>query len=224
MKALINQYSQTAKSKAFSVFAVSIMTVTLAGCGGAASDNGQVVTQVEMPTTLTSFYCPNEGVGEENCVLYNPANPYARTPINSMNPDTEIAYKWELNNETQSNLSRFYLWATAHARDAQGENQFYAAQSLHVLFDQEGSVLAKEQAKKGYRSLLDNFFGSVTFTGPANAQVSNLLRNWVADRLVNPASANLPQLYDTQSEALQAIDDWGYLYDAATTTISKKIN
>jgi hypothetical protein len=224
MKALINQHLYLAKSKASYMFAVSFIAVTLTGCGGAASDNGQIVTQVEMPTTFTSFYCPNEGVGEESCVLFNPANPYARTPINSMNPDTEIAYKWELNNQTQSDLSRFYLWATAHARDAQGENQFYTAQSLHTIFSNEGSTLARDQAKLAYRSLLDNFFGSVTFTGPANAQVSNLLRNWVADRLVNPSSAGLPQLYDSQSAALQAIDDWGYLYDANTTTISRKIN
>ena len=218
MKALINQYSQSAKSKACYAFAASFVVVALAGCGGAASDNGQVVNTVELPTgPLTYLYCPDIGVGEETCVLEDPANAYARSAINGTT-------KWDLATAAPSPLAKFYLWATAHVRDAQGENQFFAAESLHSVFSQEGSVLAQEQAKRGYRSLLDNFYGSVVFTGPVEAQTSNLLRNWVADRLVNPASAGLSQLYDSQSAALQAIDDWGYLYDANTTTISKKIN
>lgn len=218
MKALINQYSQTAKSKAFSVFAASFMAVTLAGCGGAASDNGQILNTVQLPTgPLTYLYCPDIGVGEETCVLDDPANAYARSAINGTT-------KWDLATAAPSPLAKFYLWATAHVRDAQGENQFYVAESLHHIVAQEGSGLAQDQAKRAYRALLDNFYGSVTFTGPVNAQISHFLRDWVADRLVQPESFGLPQLYDTQSAALQAIDDWGYLYDANTTTISKKIN
>ena len=69
--------------------------------------------------------------------------------------------------------------------------------------------------------MLDNFYGSVTFDGNQN---QFLLRNWTADRFVNPGNAGLSQLYATQSEALQALDEWGYLYDPNTATISKKTN
>ena len=218
MKTLINQYSQLVTSKTCYAVMASFLSLTLAGCGDAASDNGQVVNTVELPTdAFTSLYCPDEGVGEESCVLFNPVNPYARSAINGVT-------KWDLANEAPSSKSRFYLWATAHARDAQGENQFYAADSLHAIFRDEGSILARDQAKRAYRVVLDDFFGSVTFTGPVNAQTANLLRNWTADRFVSPGNAGLPQLYDSQSEALQALDEWGYLYDANTATISRKIN
>lgn len=217
MKKLINQYSQLVKSKACYSVAAALMAVSLAGCGGdTASDNGQIVNTVELPTdAFTYLYCPEVGVGEESCVLYDPVNPYARADIS----DTT---KWDLATDAPSSKSRFYLWATALVRNAQGENQFYTADSLHNIFNEEGSVLARDQAKKGYRAVLDNFYGSVTFTGPETAQVENLLRNWTADRLVNPSNAGLPQLYATQSEALQALDEWGYLYDANTATISKQ--
>lgn len=214
--------SHFAKSNSLRALAVSLMAVSLIGCGGDSGyDSGKVANYVEFPTTLTSFYCSEEGVGEENCVLFNPVNPYARAAVNSTNPETNTIYKWEFTNQAQSDVARFYLWATAHAQSASGENQFYTANSLHKIFSSDGNGLAQEQAKKAYRSLLDNFFGSETFA--ANGVDKYLLRNFVADALVQPANG-LNQLYGTQSAALQAIDDWGYIYDAATTTISKKIN
>ena len=222
MKQSVNQYSMLLKSSSSHAIAATFLAVFMTGCGGdSASDSGQVVNYVELPTTFTSFYCPDEGVGEENCVLYNPVNPYARAAVNATNPETNVVYKWELNDEPQSILSKFYLWATVHAVEPQGENQFYAAENLHRLFSQEGNVSVQEQAKKGYRSLLDNFFGSVTFTGPANNQVENLLRNWVGDRLVNPSRSGLPQLFDSQSLAIDALKEWGYAFEEGTGNISK---
>ena len=217
MKYLTSQYGQFAKPKLFQAVAVSLMTVSLVGCGGDSGvDSGEVVNYVEYPTDeFTSLYCPEIGVGEENCVLYDPVNPYVRASVTNTT-------KWDLADEAPSYKSKFYLWATALVRDPQGENQFYTADSLHNIYREEGSVLAQEQAKKGYRAVLDNFYGSVTFTGPESAQIENLLRNWTTDRLVNPVG--LPQLYDDQSLAIQALDDWGYVYDTDTMTISKKVD
>ena len=220
MKYLTNQNGHSARSKAFQVvLAVSLTAVFLVGCDGdSGADSGQVVNYVELPTDeFTSLYCEDIGVGEENCVLYDPVNPYANASV------TDIT-KWDLAADAPSFKSKFYLWATALVNNPQGENQFYTADSLHNIFREEGSVLAQEQAKKGYRSVLDNFYGSVTFTGPESAQTENLLRNWVADRLVNPTAIGLPQLYDDQSLAIQALDDWGYLYNSGTRTLSKKTN
>lgn len=215
MKYSTIQYCQLAKSKAFHTLAISLMAFSLAGCGGDSGvDSGEVVNYVELPTDeFTSLYCPEIGIGEETCVLYDPVNPYVRASV------TDIT-KWDLSDDAPSFKSKFYLWATALVRNPQGENQFYAADSLHNIYREEGSVLAQEQAKKGYRAVLDNFYGSVTYTGPVDAQTENLLRNWVTDRLVDPVG--LPQLYDDRSLAIQALDDWGYLYDAGTATISKK--
>jgi len=215
MKYSTIQYCQLAKSKAFHTLAISLMALSLAGCGGDSGvDSGEVVNYVELPTDeFTSLYCPEIGIGEETCVLYDPVNPYVRASV------TDIT-KWDLSDDAPSFKSKFYLWATALVRNPQGENQFYTADSLHNIYREEGSVLAQEQAKKGYRAVLDNFYGSVIYTGPVDAQTENLLRNWVTDRLVNPVG--LPQLYDDRSLAIQALDDWGYLYDAGTATISKK--
>lgn len=214
MKNITIQYGQLAKSKAFHAIAASLVAVSLVGCGGDSGvDSGEVVNYVELPTdAFTSLYCPEIGVGEETCALYDPVNPYVRASV------TDVT-KWDLADDAPSFKSKFYLWATALVRNPQGENQFYTADSLHNIYKEEGSTLAQEQAKKGYRAVLDNFYGSVTFTGPVNAQTENLLRDWVSDRLVNPVG--LPQLYDDQSLAIQALEDWGYSYDEATRMISK---
>jgi hypothetical protein len=214
--------SQLAKSKAFRALALSLVTASLIGCGGdSGQDSGQVANFVELPTTFTSFYCPDEGVGEENCVLYNPVNPYARASINSTNPQTDTIYKWEFNNQTQSDAARFYLWATAHAQSASGENQYYTANSLHKIFTNDGNTAAQEQAKRAYRSLLDNFFGSETFA--ANGVDKYLLRNFVGDALVQPGNG-INQLFADADAAKAALTSWGYVYDTATTTMSKITN
>ena len=73
---------------------------------------------------------------------------------------------------------------------------------------------------KAYRSVFDNFFGSVTFFGPFGAaQVSipfqlNLL---VADNLYRPAATGYARLFATQLEALAAIGEWGYTYIPCST-------
>ena len=129
MKYSTNQYCQFAKSKAFHAFAVSLMTVSLAGCGGDSGvDSGQVVNYVEHPTgEFTSLYCPEIGVGEETCVLYDPVNPYVRASVTNTT-------KWDLADDAPTYKSKFYLWATALVRDPQGENQFYTALSLHNIY------------------------------------------------------------------------------------------
>jgi hypothetical protein len=58
--------------------------------------------------------------------------------------------------------ARFYFWATALARRQSGENQFYTALALHELYDANQDPLIRDQALKAYRSVLTNFFGSVT--------------------------------------------------------------
>ncbi|MGB1310829.1 MAG: hypothetical protein ACPG47_06430 [Leucothrix sp.] len=218
MKNLLNQYPKLIKSKASYAAAISFLLVAVTGCGGAASDSGQIVNQLAMPTgAIESLYCPNVGINDEACVLFDPANVYERSAVTS-------ATKFGLSDDATSSKARFYLWATAQARDPQGENQYLVAENLHRNFSEEGSTIARDQAIRAYRSVLDNFYDSKFFTGPVGNQTANPLKDWSAGRIVNPGDAQLPLLFDTRSDALKAIDDWGYLYDFNTKTISKKAN
>lgn len=206
------------KSGVAKLLTVSVLALSISGCDGGA-DDGTVVNTVQLPTDyLLNLYCPNVGVAAEECVLFDPENPYARAAVND---DT----KWDLASQAPSAKSRFYSWATAQANQPRGENQYYTALSLHQLYSEGGSELARDQAKAAYKSVLDNYFGSVTFfeipspTGPVLLPQS--LRELVGDNLVSPANAGLSQLYDSSGHALDAIGVWGYFYDEDTGLISK---
>lgn len=131
----------------------------LVGCN-AGDGSGTPTSSVSLPTdTALDLYCEDVGINTNTCVLDDPANPYARSLIN----DTT---KWVLHNASPSAKSRFYLWATALAKSTTGENQYYTALALHELYTEGGSTPstnAQAQAKKAYRSLLDNFYSSLTY-------------------------------------------------------------
>ncbi|MGD8236484.1 MAG: hypothetical protein PVJ65_10070, partial [Chromatiales bacterium] len=127
----------------------------LAACGG--SEGGYEVDQVELPVDYTlNLYCEDAGIADSRCILDDPENPYARSLVNNET-------KFELYDNSPSAKSDFYLWATALARAPIGENQYYTALSLHDLYTQGGSEVARDQAKRAYRSLLDNYYDSLTF-------------------------------------------------------------
>lgn len=145
----------------------------LAGCGGAPDKEigGNVVDatgSIELPTdTLLNLACEDVGIWEEQCVLDDDANPFRGVTIEEFNinePDEEFN-KFELVEGIPEGptgaKARFYFWATALARRQLGENQYFTALALHELFTVSGDPLIREQALKAYRSLWENFFGSV---------------------------------------------------------------
>jgi hypothetical protein len=137
-----------------SLFLAASLGVLLVGCkGGGGSSNNTVALPVDYALNL---WCLDEGININTCVLDNPNNPFANSVVNAGN-------KFDLYNTSPSAKTDFYIWATALARSRTGENQYYTALSLHDLFSQGGSQVAREQAKRAYRSQLDNFFDSVTF-------------------------------------------------------------
>ena len=152
----------------------SILVFTAACSDRAAEDrDGTNVSNIVLPTDVVlNLNCANVGVHPETCVLDDPENPFVNTPINEFdvnNPGAEN--KFDLFNSLPPGPSgakaRFYFWATALARRPSGENQYYTALALHELFDANSNAISKdelvrEQALKAYRSVLDNFFGSVT--------------------------------------------------------------
>lgn len=222
MKQLQNQHSMSLKCGVFKLISAVIIAAFISGCGGdSASDNGQIVSDIRLPTgPFNSLYCPDIGVGDENCVLYDPSNPYVELGLNNT---TKWDYSDQANTITDPESARkssFYVWATILAKAPEGENQFYTADSLHRIFVEEGSTVAQAQAIRAYRAVLDNFYGSVTYDANQN---DFQLKDWVGDRLVLPAGG-LTQLFADQTAAEQALNDWGYIYNTGTRTMSKATN
>jgi hypothetical protein len=230
-----------------SLFALvlGIFALGVAGCdgGGERDENdGQLINAIVLPTDVVlNLACEDVGVHPETCVLGDPENPFATVPITEFNvndPDAEFN-KFKLANGIPSGpngaKARFYLWATALARFPSGENQYYTALALHELFDANSNAvfeddLVREQAKKAYRSVLDNFFGSVTvftcfqcipesnFPVPLNERVADHLFRTDSTNFVSPAApSGLRRLVPGDpTQVLELLLDWGFAYQPCT--------
>jgi hypothetical protein len=154
------------------VFAAALLCALgapMAGCDGSPGpSDGEVINAIVLPTdTLLNLACAEVGIFTERCVLEDPENPFATTPIIEYDVNNPSATnKFDLFNSIPAGRigakARFYFWATALARRASGENQFYTAVALHELWNYNSDPIVQEQALKAYRSVLQNFFGSVT--------------------------------------------------------------
>lgn len=193
------------------------MILLTAGCDEV--DGGTVQNTVQLPEDSTlNFRCEDEGIYLETCVLDNPENPYANVAVTEDN-------KFDLSDEAPSAKSRYYLWATALAKGAgiPGENQYYIALSLHEVFAESASPTTRDQAKKAYRSVLDNYFLAPTFFGPFSLEESVFavaLKDLVGQNLYDPSAANLVSFYVDPVNALAEISEWGYIYNIETETMS----
>ena len=217
--------------------------ILLAGCGESPSDSdGQVINSIVLPSDVVlNLACENVGIYPENCVLGDPENPFITTTIiefDPNNPDQDD--KFDLNDTLPPGpagaKARFYLWATALARFPSGENQYYTAKALHELFDANSNVistdeLVRAQALKAYRSVLDNFWGSVTFFECelcAPDENGNLikfpaqLKEEVGDDLFRFESTGfLPLIEGGEIRVLETIGQWGYTYNPSIPLMTK---
>ena len=192
------------------------LIILTAGCD--VEDSGVVRNSVELPVdSQLNLFCENEGVFPDDCVLDNPNNPYVTANVSD---DT----KFELNDAAPSAKARYYLWATALARQPMGENQYYTARSLHEVFAESGSPTTREQALKAYRSVLDNFFFAPTFfvvpTSSGDVAFAAALKDLVGQNLYDPGANSLVPLYSDPLFALEALSEWGYIYDPDTNVTS----
>ena len=217
-----------------------LLGVALFLCGCEASEerdanDGEIINAIILPTDVVlNLYCAEVGIYQERCVLDDPENPFSTTTIiefDASNPGAEN--KFDLFNSIppgpQGAKARFYFWATALARRPSGENQFYTALALHELFDANSNVLSKdelvrEQALKAYRSVLQNFFGSVTvFTccpaaSPDGEPVpfSIPLNELTADNLYRTDATGFLRLVEGDPIlVLSVLLDWGFSYQPA---------
>ena len=208
------------------------------GCSSPSDKDGEVINAIVLPTDVVlNLACEDVGVYPENCVLGDPENPFITTTIVEFDenapPGTDD--KFDLLDTIPAGpagaKARFYLWATALARRPSGENQWYTAKALHELFDANSNVLStdelvREQALKAYKSVLDNFWGSVTFfecdlcEPDENGELIKFpaqLNEQVGDNLFRFDSTGFMLLIDGgEIGVLELIGIWGYTYRPAT--------
>lgn len=236
MKDLTRSTGQPAAARRV-MLTLACVALGIGACSGERDDSdGKLINAILLPTDVVlGLYCEDVGIHPETCVLDDPANPFATTTILEFdvnNPDA--TNKFDLFNSIPAGPSgakaRFYFWATALARRPSGENQFYTALALHELFDANSNVLStdeliREQALKAYRSVLDNFFGSVTvFTccpasSPTGEPVpfSIPLNELTADNLYRTDATGLMRLVPGDPIlVLELLLDWGYSYQPAS--------
>lgn len=204
------------------------------GCESPSDEDGVVINAIAYPTDVVlNLACENVGVYPENCVLGDPENPFVTTTIIEFDPNAAPGAddKFDLLATIPAGptgaKARFYFWATALARRPSGENQWYTARALHELFDANSNFLstdelAREQALKAYKSVLDNFWGSVTFfecelcAPDENGELIKFpaqLNELVGDNLFRFASTDfLPLIDGGDIRVLELIGIWGYTY------------
>ena len=223
MNMKIASHTQQVLTRQWLVIGLSALMLFVAGCAEVEDDDGVKLSGVTLPTDSSlTLYCADAGVGAEPCVLDDPDNPYALTPITDAN-------KFELSIAAPSAKARYYLWATAQAMSPRGENQFYTAAALHEMYSESNSELARTQALRGYRAVLDLYFNSVTFFEAdwladdfdPDDDDSDLFFPFPVRKLVgtNMHSPGAPyaSLFDDPAQALELFGEWGFTYDDAGT-------
>lgn len=227
MNKLYRQIHQAPAMKRLAMLAFGLGILATGGCESPGEGDGVVINEIVLPTDpVLDLACPEVGIAGELCVLEDPENPFARVAIIEFdvnNPGAEN--KFQLFDQIPAGptgaKARFYFWATALARRQSGENQFYTALALHELWDINGDPIIQEQALKAYRSVLDNFFGSVTvFTccpglSPDGEPVPFPigLNELTADNLYRTDATGFRRLVPGDPLLVRSLLlDWGYTY------------
>jgi len=237
MSELNRQNAGPARGKHLFLALLGAAALVSAGCSGEPDGgDGELINTIVLPTDVVlDLHCEDVGVHPETCVLDDPENPFATTTIiefDANNPDADN--KFDLFNSLPPGPSgakaRFYFWATALAQRPSGENQYFTALALHELFDANSNAisqdeLVRDQALKAYRSLLDNFFGSVTvFTCCPGASPDGEpvpfpvpLNELTADALYRTDATGFRRLVPGDPIlVLGVLLEWGYAYQPAT--------
>ena len=215
---------------------LGVTVLVTSGCEEPGASDGTVVNDLLLPTDVVlNLFCENVGINDEQCVLDDAENPFAFTSILEPDqiddddpdpPPDKFALDASLPQGPSGAKARFYLWATALARRPTGENQWKTARALHELFDANSNrifqdELVRAQALKAYRSVLDNFFGSVTFFRIGGALLPFQLKEIVARDLFITEETGFMRLVDSQIEVLELFGEWGYTYDPVIDLVTR---
>ncbi|MBX2800161.1 MAG: hypothetical protein KTR31_20955 [Myxococcales bacterium] len=128
------------------------LAVTLAGCELPAPEYEYGIPVGEL---LFAPYTGDVGVHPDRSVMADPNNPFRDGLVG----DGELRF------ETLEGgpVVGFYGFATANAIIPFGENQWYAANQLHAIYDQElvtdlaDLAITRDLAIRGYQAVLDDF-------------------------------------------------------------------
>ncbi len=210
---------------------LALLFLGTTGCESPGMDEGVVITSIVLPTdTLLNLACIEVGIFTETCIEQDRENPYVTATIlefnvNDPDAETKFALADQIPAGPTGAKARFYLWATALARRSSGENQWYTARALHELFNANDDPIIQAQALKAYRSVLDNYFGSVTFfeccgnINPTGDPVpfSVPLNELVADDLYRTDATGYARLIPGDPLLTQSqLAEWGFTYQPAT--------
>lgn len=215
------------------VAALLLGVMSTSGCNELERDDGDgvLINGIELPKdTLLNLSCADMGIYIEQCVLDDPDNPFRTALIREFdvnNPEGETKFDLvaQIPSGPQYAKARVYFWATALARRASGENQWFTARALHELFDINDDPVIQQQALRAYRSVLDNFFGSVVFfeccanINPSGNPVpfSIPLNELAADDIYRTDATGFARLIPGDPLlALSVLSEWGYSYQPAT--------
>ena len=212
-----------------SLMLLGLVVLATTGCktGSQDSGDGVISNDIVLPTdTNLTLACENVGIYTETCIEDDPANPYRNVGISEFDDNTEEeGNKFALNDAIPPGptgaKARFYLWATALARRSGGENQWYTARALHEVWSAQPikNDKIREQALRAYESILQNYFGSVTFFDFVDPPISVQLNQWVGFDLLCPI-AILNDLFARPFPAGKSfiveglLADWGFTYIA----------
>ncbi len=237
MKNLNRIQAKRAVFKSAVVALLGLTVLVASGCEERGADDGTVVNALVLPTDVVlNLACENVGIYDEQCVLTDPENPFALAvtlefDVNNPDGPTKFDLAGQIPAGPAGAKSRFYLFATALARRQSGENQWLTARALHELFDANSTSqfkdeLIRAQALKAYRSVLDNFFGSVIFfeccanisvSGNDPVAFSVPLNELTADDIYRTAATGFMRLVEGDPLLAQSLlAEWGYTYQPAT--------
>ena len=136
--------------------AAAIVLMLVAGC----ATDGDPWAGGALPESPLVLQSVTEGVHPNRTVLDDPANPFSDGELTD-------ATVWQLQSSASA-VAAFYAWATANARGATGERQYYAALDLKTVFDRGMAAdadlpLVREVAIAGFQAVLTYFPKSVTY-------------------------------------------------------------
>jgi hypothetical protein len=230
MNIFSQNHNRPAVVRKLAVLLASLGALAVSGCDSPDASDGTRYEAIVLPTdTLLNLACADVGIFDNTCVLEDPENPFATTAIIEFDENNPEAFnKLQLANQIPPGpdgaKARFYFWATALARRASGENQFFTASALHELWSLNSDPIIREQALKAYRSVLDYFYGSVFFFACCEA-VSNDGLPLILPATLNEATADIlyrnptgfRRLVDGDPlNVIELLGEWGYTYRPAT--------
>jgi hypothetical protein len=130
---------------------ICCLSLLALGCG---PSGGDAFPPVDTNVVAFNLHATDMGIHPSQSVLADPNNPFVGISLEELNNGTpdDPALKWRINARAPGSSvaeddlripARFYCWATVLAQAPNGENQFYTAERLGLIYLK--SLAAAEQ-------------------------------------------------------------------------------